>query len=379
MQNILFVIDRNFASNSAMHVSALANELCLQGLDCAVAVPRDKHTQVECGEILFHALDFSEADRLPQLFANGRGPDVVHSWTPREIVRHFCLGLRQRFTFKQFVHLEDNEELLIEKLHANLDLSDDDYPQQLSHPVYFREFLQQCAGITVIIEKLKEFVPTGVPSLTLWPGVDTSVFYPRPADPEIKSRLGIPLNATVIVYPGNVHLANSAEVRSLYLAVALLNRNGYPTCLVRTGQDFCPFLVADGAWIKPNRCELGFIPREQMPEVLAMADLFVQPGQADRFNEYRFPSKLPEFLALGKPTVLPASNLGQALIHEQHALVLERADGMHITEAIQRLLNDPALFRRLGEGALEFARTRLSWPRQAAQLINFYRSVCYDS
>ena len=118
MRNILFVIDRDFASNSAVHVSALANELCLLGMDCAVAVPGNKQSIAQCGDVLYQALEFSEASRVNERFANGKGPDAVHSWTPREIVRKFCVGLRQEFEFKQFIHLEDNEELLIEKLRA---------------------------------------------------------------------------------------------------------------------------------------------------------------------------------------------------------------------------------------------------------------------
>src|SRR5262249_29682621 len=153
----------------------------------------------------------------------------------------------------------------------------------------------------------------------------------------------VPFNVCVIVYPGNVHPANAEEVRSLYLAIALLNRRGYPTFLVRTGTDYCEFLPRSGEWIKPYLRELGFVTREQMPEILALADIFVQPGRADRFNAYRFPSKLPEFLAMGKPTILPFTNLGLALAHEQEALVLEIADGSRITEAVMRICDDPRL------------------------------------
>src|SRR5262245_19639528 len=271
MPNILFAIDRDFASNSAVHVSALANELCLTGYDCAVAVPNNKSSITECGEIRFRPLEFCEADQLIDLFPNDNGPDIVHSWTPREITRKFCDALRQKFTFKQVVHLEDNEELLIEKLHPSVNgagfADDDDYPELPSHPVRYKDFLQWADGITVIIERLNEFVPAGTESLTLWPGVDTNLFYPRPALPELRRKYGVPFNVCVIVYPGNVHPANAEEVRSLYLAIALLNRRGYPTFLVRSGTDYCEFLPRSGEWIKPYLRELGFVTREQMPEI----------------------------------------------------------------------------------------------------------------
>lgn len=377
MRNVLFAIDRDFTSNSAIHVSALANELCRLGLDCVVAVPRDKQTVTTLGTTLYRPMEFREAAQLPAMFANGAGPDVVHSWTPREIVRKFCDQLRSSYCFKQFIHLEDNEEHLLEKLrdHAAVADSDNDYPDWLSHPERHRDFLQRADGVTVIIEKLAEFVPVNVPTLTLWPGVDADEFFPRTANPELANKLQLPLNSTVLVYPGNVHPANAREVRSLYLAVAMLNREGHSTCLVRTGADHCEFLGDNGRWVKPYLRELGFIPRAQMPEALALADLFVQPGQADVFNEYRFPSKLPEFMAMGKPVILPKSNVGRSMTHGQDAWVVENADGPQIAEAIRQICSDRELYARLAVGAVEFARTHLSWPEQAAKLRAFYLQV----
>ena len=41
----------------------------------------------------------------------------------------------------------------------------------------------------------------------------------------------------------------------------------------------------------------GFVPKARLPRLLALADVLVQPGRAGAFNDYRLPSKLPEFLA----------------------------------------------------------------------------------
>ncbi|MEP7340310.1 MAG: glycosyltransferase [Acidobacteriota bacterium] len=370
MQNVLFAIDRDFLSNSALHVHALANEMCRLGFECVVAVPENKASVAALGQILYRPMEFGEAPGLRKMFSDGLGPQIVHSWTPREIVRKFCDGLRASFKFKQFVHLEDNEEHLVEKLRGAI--AGDDFPDALSHPVRYREFLRQAAGVTVIIEKLNDFVPAGVPTMTLWPGVDLTEFYPRPVNRELAGKLDLPANGTTIVYPGNVHQANAREVRSLYLAVAMLNREGEPTCLVRTGRNFCEFLGDEGKWIAPYLRELGFVERRQMPEILALADIFVQPGRADHFNEYRFPSKLPEFLAMGKPVILPASNIGRLMIKGQHAWVVEQADSVQIAESVKRIRQDRELQAKLSAGATEFVQTHLSWPRQAARMREFY-------
>jgi glycosyltransferase involved in cell wall biosynthesis len=373
MQNVLFVIYQDFTSNSAVHIHALANELCRMGLDCAVAVPSNKSSVAGLGQASYRALDFSEARRLREFFPNGSGPDIVHSWTPREVARKFCESLQDEFRFKLFVHLEDNEEHLFEQVYGRIKGAD--FPDSLSHPVRYREFLRRAAGITVIIDKLAEFVPAGIKAITLWPGVDRAQFYPRSANQELARRLNLPVNGTTIVYPGNVHLANAREVRSLYLAVAMLNREGYPACLIRTGRDFCEFLDDDGSWVKPYVRDLGFVARDELPEILALADLFVQPGHADRFNEYRFPSKLPEFLAMGKPVILPATNIGRWLVPGRQACVVPQADALQIVESVKLIEEAPELQGQLASGALEFAALHLSWPERASRLRDFYQQA----
>ena len=59
--NILFVLHGSFASNSALHVAALANELAAAGHACAVAVPHDPATLAQHDRPAFRGLTFAEA------------------------------------------------------------------------------------------------------------------------------------------------------------------------------------------------------------------------------------------------------------------------------------------------------------------------------
>ena len=69
------------------------------------------------------------------------------------------------------------------------------------------------------------------------------------------------------------------------------------------------------------------MPWREIPGYLALADAYVQPGAPDDFNRYRLPSKLPEFLAMGRPVILPACNLGNELTDGENALLLREGDG----------------------------------------------------
>ena len=378
--NVLFVLYHDFTSNSAVHVYHWANELDMLGVSSMVAVPDNKASLEVLGPARFLTREFSEFES-GAVFPDGKGPDIVHAWTPRELVRRLCECLSAKHSFRQFVHLEDNEQQILAAVlgkswksitalpREELDAA---VPQNLSHPVHARKFLESAAGITIIIDRLREFVPPGIPTLELWPSADASLFTARPVNRMLRERFGISPRTTVFAYPGNVHSANAVEVRSLYLAVAILNREGYPAALVRTGRDYCDFLGPNGSWGRKYEINVGYVPHKEIADVLAAADILVQPGKPDVFNDYRFPSKLPEFLALGRPVILPATNIGLHMAHLEDAYVLPKVDAVGIVEATIKIVSDPNLYTKLSLGSRAFFERRLSWQNGARDLVHFY-------
>ena len=79
----------------------------------------------------------------------------------------------------------------------------------------------------------------------------------------------------------------------------------------------------------------------EVPGYLALADAYVQPGAPDEFNRYRLPSKLPEFLSMGRPVILPACNLGNELVDGEEALLLREGSALEIAARIENLLDAP--------------------------------------
>jgi UDP-glucose 4-epimerase len=381
--NILFILPGSFASNSALHVAALAAELTAAGHSCAVAVAHDPETVNHLDRPAFRGLTHAMAENDPD-FPDKRGPDIVHAWTTRENVRQLGEKLRSRHRSQVIVHLEDNEQQVLAFSLARTPaeiarLSDAELdrlvPADLSHPRLSRGFLARCDSVTVITDRLREFVPPGKACLTLTPAADGRHFFPRPVPAAFRDALRLAPGATVLFYHGNVHAANAAEVRELYAAVLALNREGLPVTLLRTGLDTVDFLGGLAAETAPHVLPLGqILHHRHLPPLMALADIFVQPGRPDAFNDYRFPSKLPEFFALGRPVILPRTNLGAQLRHGVDAFVLENADAAGIAAAIRALRQDRALYDRLSRGAAEFAARQFSWRRSAAALAGFYVS-----
>jgi glycosyltransferase involved in cell wall biosynthesis len=381
--NVLFVNYHHFRSNSAVHIFNLANELVGLGVDAAVCVPNHVETVELIGQPRFRAFDFDGVLDGAQLFADGSRPTLVHAWTPRENVRTLTKQLVSDHSWPYLVHLEDNEDAVTAS-HLGVASAEiahvpesvlEGLSSSLAHPRRFRNFLAGASGVTAIMDTLLELTPVDAPSEVIWPASEQDLFSPRPPDYELKRELGIGEDAFVVVYHGNAHAANAAEMRTLYLAVALVNRHGLPLRLVRLGKNHVDFLGPELHAVREHVLELGIKPRQELPCYLALADVLVQPGRSDPFNDYRFPAKLPEFLAMGRPVILPRTNIGRFLRDGEECLLLDEGDAPEIARKVELLLRDPALRERLARGGRRFAERNLSWRRSAEKLLALYGRV----
>jgi glycosyltransferase involved in cell wall biosynthesis len=233
---------------------------------------------------------------------------VIHAWTPREGVRKFTVAYQRAAAqpARVIIHLEDNERFLLESVTGRslpalrateATALDGLLNDSLPHPVRHQTFLRTADAVTHIIEPLREFAPGGVPTHLLFPGVDLTLYRPQVADAALRAELKLADDKKVIVFTGSNTFANEPEMRELYLAVALLNQRGQRTRLVRTGFNSPRFLAGLPEEVSRHVTDLGFIAKSRLPAFLALADVLVQPGHTGAFNDYRLPSKLPEFLA----------------------------------------------------------------------------------
>lgn len=381
--NILFISHCDFMGNSAMHIFSIANQLLAFGLNCVVCIPERPETVFLHGIPRFQVFDFPMAKRDGVRFPDGRGPDLIHAWTPRERVRKLTLDLVERHRCPYIVHLEDNEEAILENelcppqraKGSPCDQVPLTVPDYRIHPSYYREFLANAAGITVLMDRLFEFKPEHVPGVVFWPGFDEEYSKLPWVTHELRSRFGLTEKDRAVAYTGNVHASNRREVRSLFLSVGLLNRRGYPVKIIKTGRDDVDALADDLEGLRAFTIDLGFRPRAEIPSIIALADVLIQPGRPDRFNDYRFPSKLPEWLVSGKPVVLPKTNIGRFLVDGVEALLLKEGHAIEIAGKIETLLKDGRLRQAIGEGGRQFALRELQWPDNVKIVKDFYERL----
>lgn len=380
--NIVFVNYSLYGGCSGVHIHFLANALQDRGHRCYVVLPLEEYEQDYFGAPRYTFLSADDASALIRRNSPLLRDAVFHAWTPREMARRFTEGLARIARRPYFVHLEDNEEHILESLHHM------PYPElerevkagrlacgdAFINPLHYRNFLRGAAGVTCIINTLKRFVPEGVPSQVFWPACEDA-FFRIPATPNMKVRrqLGLRDDETVIVYPGAVHAANAAFMDEFFRALPLLAEQGRPVRLVRCGFDKDDLLSAGALEARARwGIQAGHVAARELPHIIGAADILVQPGMPGPFDDCRFPSKLTFFLASGRPVVTAPTNIGKLLRDGEHCLYLHDSSAADIAAQVRRLMDDRALARRIGENGRSFAREYFSWERAAAAVEAFY-------
>lgn len=382
---VVFVMYGPLDVNSAIQAFHFGEELTEQGWEVTLAGVGDPQRIEAVGHPNFECISHETLAERVKSGAIPREGTIVTGWTPREPVRRLTMDVVSRLRVPYAIHLEDNEHYLVETItgmtmeelqRLPLRAQDRLAPPDLIHPTHHVEFLRGAAGLTVITEELNDFNLGHRPHHVARPGIDAERFSPERPTRKSREQLGLRPEEFVLVYHGTIHYANQHEMMSLYVAVQLLRRRGHPVRLVRLGHsefggvDPRAFrAVSDGV------LELGRIDWREVPDYLALADAFVQPGAPDDFNRYRLPSKLPEFLAMGRPVIVPDCNIGHDLTHGENALLLEQGNAIEITARVEDLIADRELAERLGRSARKFALEELSWSANAAALGGFYREL----
>ena len=176
----------------------------------------------------------------------------------------------------------------------------------LPHPVRHRTFLSLADAATVIVERLQGArCRPRVPCSVLAPGVDPAYLEaPKSPIPAFAGNSGSGRREGDRLHGSNT-FANEPEMLQLYEAVRILNSGARrPASCAQDSTGRVP-REPDRPELKAHVLDLGFIAKSRLPGLLGIADALVQPGRPGPFNDYRLPSKLPEFLGLrtaGRPS-----------------------------------------------------------------------------
>lgn len=384
--NILFVSYGEITNNTGSQYAVVARELTRMGHSCIVAVPK-----------IADDLSYSDAMQLPcykynevlsqerQLFPNGLNADLVVAITPREIIRRFIDDYFQDLHPPLIIHLEDNEDELTERFTLRSvkeicslphdQIHDKIIPPGLSCPVCWPTFLSSANGYTYIHSSLQKLAPGSIPSQLFTPPIDFELFNAKKYDPELnqlRQKYGIPADEKIVSYTGNTHAANIENIKTLYSIIHGINQSGVKTRLLRTGNQSSDFYDSLPFNARHFTTDLGFIPRHEVPSVIALADLVIMPTHPDHYDNYRLPSSLPEHLAMGKCVITTDAGLGVELQDGIDAVIMDMEQIDPIVARCLELFDNDNQRHHIGDGARAFAKKRFH-ESTVIQLEQFYQ------
>jgi glycosyltransferase involved in cell wall biosynthesis len=125
---------------------------------------------------------------------------------------------------------------------------------------------------------------------------------------------------------------------------------------------------------------VGNVSPQDLPKYYNLCDVFVRSSVNDDCfgHHYNFPELLGlvkfEAMACGKPVVVSdVGGLPEQVINGQHGYIVKAGSDSQLANALNIILGDDSLRKKMGQQSLVFARTKFSWRKIAENTINFYK------
>lgn len=222
---------------------------------------------------------------------------------------------------------------------------------------------RQATQTIVVSTPLKRYLESiGVPEgkcIVMPNGVDPDRFTPRDKDAVLCNELGISGDDFVVGFTGILRPWHGLDL--LLEAFASMVKKGHKAFLL---------IVGDGPHRKPLEkraaelglgralCITGRVPHAKVPEYVSLFDVAVSP----RATFYASPMKVIEYMALGKPVVVPATPNFLDIIDERaEGITFEDGNAAALEQALVCLCQEPELRRQLGVRARQKVERRLNW------------------
>jgi glycosyltransferase involved in cell wall biosynthesis len=214
-------------------------------------------------------------------------------------------------------------------------------------------------------------------TVTTYIGVDTDLFAPQPASPEMRQLLGAQGGDFLVVSVGRLARVKGFE----HLIEAASRLNGVTLAIVGDGE-LRPELERLAQTSTARVVLAGQMARDRVAEALAAADVVVVPSVVD--NRGRVDSTTStalEALAAGRPLIATTvGGIPEVVRDGDNGLLVPEKDPVALAAAIEQLRADPELRQRLSLRAREFAVQRLSWDATIDALERtFERVIAHDN
>ncbi len=230
---------------------------------------------------------------------------------------------------------------------------------------YMRYLYSKCELVFVPSKSVeKNLNENGILNTVFIPhGVDNDVFNPKFFNAEFKSKLGVE-GKKIVLFVGRIVKEKNIDV--LVQAVELLAKR----------EDFVLVVAGGGPYLKyyqaktRNAIFLGHLNTKELAQVYASSDLFVFPSVTETFGNV-----ILEAMASGLPPIVANSFGASELISNfENGILATPNSAEDLARAIELLLDDDTLRRKIAQNAYEFALS-YSWEN----ILNIYNNYLLNS
>jgi glycosyltransferase involved in cell wall biosynthesis len=121
----------------------------------------------------------------------------------------------------------------------------------------------------------------------------------------------------------------------------------------------------------------GGVPLDQIPQLMANADIGVVPKRADTFGNEAYSTKIMEFMSQGIPVVASRTAIDTYYFTDETVCFFKSGDDRAMAEALLKVITDPDLRQRLSKNGLDYA-TLNSWRSKKAEYLSLVDSLCTE-
>jgi D-inositol-3-phosphate glycosyltransferase len=217
--------------------------------------------------------------------------------------------------------------------------------------------------------------------VTIPPGVDTSHFYPIPAD-EAKQFIGLEPEDRMVLFVGRIeplkgvdtliHAMSCLHLNGLHRPVHLAIIGGDPDALPENMTDEMARLqkLCDELCVEGMVVFLGKRGQDTLPYYYSAAEVLVMPSLYESFGMVAL-----EAMSCGIPVIASeVGGLGYLVQDGQTGYTIPDSDPEALCDKLSLLLGDSHLREKMGQNASQYALD-YAWDKIAAQMIRVYTGL----
>ena len=217
--------------------------------------------------------------------------------------------------------------------------------------------IKNSAVVLTVCSALTEFAIRIAPGKKFFQIEDCPVGIPAAKKTVGRQELGVGEDSIIVMYVGNFESYQGVEM--LLESISLVTKDEKNVKLVLVGGEQKQVqklkLLAGGLGVLNSVLFYGKRPVEEIPSLLAAADILVSP----RLKGTNTPLKIFDYLASGKPVAATRLPMHTQVLSDKVARLAE-PDAQHFSEALANLVRDKTLRGKLGEEGKKLVESEYS-------------------